>query len=149
MGNINCTRVLLGGLLAGLVLNIGEFILNGIILAEQWSALFAEFGIGQLHAGQLASSVILTFLFGIALIWMYATIRPRFGPGPKTAVIAGLTLWSTAWLLMSAMLFTVEMFSMELAVITIIWGLFEVPIAAVAGAWLYREDEGAGQDAPA
>lgn len=143
MGNVNCTRMLLGGLLAGLVLNIGESILNGIILAEQWSALFAEFGIGEFSSGQLAACVILTFLFGIALIWIYATIRPRFGPGPKTAVIAGLTLWATAWLLMSAMLFTVGMFSMELAIITIIWGLFEVPIAAIAGAWLYREDESA------
>ena len=143
MGNINCTRLLLGGLLAGFVLNIGESILNGIILAEQWSALLAEFGIGEFGAGQLASGVILTFLFGIALIWIYAVIRPRFGPGPKTAVIAGLTLWAIAWLLMSAMLFAIGLVSMELAVITIIWGLFEVPIAAVAGAWLYREDESA------
>ena len=30
MGNINLGRVVLGGLLAGLVLNVGEFLLKGI-----------------------------------------------------------------------------------------------------------------------
>ena len=34
MGKINMTRVILGGLLAGLVINIGEFILNDTILGE-------------------------------------------------------------------------------------------------------------------
>jgi hypothetical protein len=35
MGNINIGRVILGGLVAGLVLNVGEFLLNGIVLADQ------------------------------------------------------------------------------------------------------------------
>jgi hypothetical protein len=29
------------------------------------------------------------FLIGIFAIWLYAAIRPRHGPGPKTAVCAG------------------------------------------------------------
>ena len=31
---MNYGRVILGGLVAGLVLNIGEFLLNGVILAQ-------------------------------------------------------------------------------------------------------------------
>ena len=38
MTNINVGRVLLGGLVAGVVLNIGEFILNGLLLAETMRA---------------------------------------------------------------------------------------------------------------
>ena len=26
-------------------------------------------------------------------MWLYAAIRPRYGPGPKTAALAGLALW--------------------------------------------------------
>ncbi len=143
MGSINVARMLLGGLLAGLVFNIGEYVLNEVILAAQWSAFMAESGMGEFGAGQIASFVILTFLFGIVLIWIYAAIRPRFGPGPKTAVIAGLTMWAFGWLLIGAFLFTAGMYPTGLTVTTIVWGLFEVPIAAVAGAWLYREGEGA------
>ena len=35
MNRINMGRVLIGGLLAGLIINIGEFILNGILLAKR------------------------------------------------------------------------------------------------------------------
>jgi hypothetical protein len=142
MGGINVTRMILGGLLAGLVLNIGEYVLNGLILAEQLSAFMAESGMGEFGAGQMASFVILTFLLGIVLIWIYAAIRPRFGPGPKTAVIAGLTMWAIGWLLVGASFIAGGMFPTGLTVAGIVWGLFEVPIAALAGAWLYRESDG-------
>jgi len=142
MGSINFTRMLLGGLLAGLVLNIGEYILNELVLAAQWSAFMAETGMAEFGTGQLASFAIITFLFGIVLIWIYAAIRPRFGPGPKTAVIAGLTMWAIGWLLIGASFTVAEMYPTGLTIVTIVWGLFEVPIAAVAGAFFYRESEG-------
>lgn len=144
MGKINVARVLLGGLVAGLVLNIGEYILDNLVLAGQWATFVAETGRGAFGAGQIAAFIVLTFLFGIALIWIYAAIRPRFGAGPKTAVIAGLTLWAVAWLLIGAAFAAGGMVPIGLTVVTIVWGLFEAPIAALAGAWLYQEREAAG-----
>ena len=141
MGKINVMRVLLGGLLAGLVLNIGEYLLNRIVLAEQWSGSGADSELAEFGVGQMASGVIIMFVFGIALMWIYAAIRPRFGAGPKTAVIAGLTMWSIAWLLTGASFITVGIFPVGQMVVSIIWGLFEVPMAALAGAWLYREGD--------
>jgi len=41
MSNVNTGRVVLGGLLAGLVLNIGEFVLNEIVLGSQMKTWFA------------------------------------------------------------------------------------------------------------
>ncbi|MGI9334266.1 MAG: hypothetical protein ACR2RL_14045 [Gammaproteobacteria bacterium] len=143
MGGINVRRVLLGGLLAGLVLNIGEYVLNEVVLAEQWATFMAESEMAPFGVRQMTLFAILTFLFGIVLIWIYAAIRPRFGPGPKTAVIAGLTMWAIGWLLIGASLATTGAYPTGLTVVTIVWGLFEAPIAAVAGACVYREGEGA------
>ena len=42
MNNINFKRVVLGGLVAGLILNIGEFLLNDIVLGTQTKAFMAE-----------------------------------------------------------------------------------------------------------
>lgn len=42
MNNINLGRVILGGLLAGLVLNIGEFVLNDFVLGSQMKQFMAE-----------------------------------------------------------------------------------------------------------
>lgn len=142
MANINLTRVVLGGLLSGLLLNIGEFILNEIVLEDQWATFRAASGMDAFSTAQVLSLVVITFLFGIALIWIYAAIRPRFGPGPKTAVIAGLTMWVIAWLLIGLSYFAAGLSPAGLTFATIAWGIFEAPLAAIAGAWLYRESEG-------
>ena len=139
MGGINIGRVILGGLLAGLVLNVGEFVLNEVVLAAQWEAYMAEAGLPEFGAGQAAVFIVVTFLFGIVLVWVYAAIRPRFGPGPKAAVIAGLTLWSIGWLLFGVSFAASGLFPVGLSLAPIPWGLVEVPLAALAGAWLYRE----------
>lgn len=44
MGKINLARVLLGGLLAGVVVNIFEFVTNGVVLASQWEASMKALG---------------------------------------------------------------------------------------------------------
>lgn len=141
MSTINVSRMLLGGLIAGFVINAGEGVLNEVILAEQWSAFMAESGMKPFGTGQIVSFVVLTFLFGIVLNWIYVAIRPRFGPGPKTAVIAGLTMWVIGWFIIGTYFIVAGMYPLGITAVTIVWGLFEIPIAAVAGAWLYREGE--------
>ena len=143
MDNINIRRVLLGGLLAGLVICFGEFILGWVILGGQWAEVLAEAGMGEFGGGQEASFLIVAILYGIALMWIYAAIWPRFGPGPKTAVVAGLTLWVVAWLLVCAYVIVIGVFPASLLIAAIVWGLFELPAAAVAGAWLYQESDAA------
>lgn len=89
MGRINLKGVLLAGLIAGLVLNVFDFLMYGVVLAADMEA--AMQAIGKTMEGQpIWLYVVLDFLFGIWTVWLYAMIRPRYGPGPRTAVIAGL-----------------------------------------------------------
>ena len=142
MAKINLWRVLIGGLVAGLIINAGEIVLNGLILGNQWNALRAAYGLADLTIGQLIAGVIITFTYGIVLIWIYAAIRPCFGPGPRTAVIAGLAFWVIAYVLFLLSMFNGGLVSAEIAITSIVWGVIEAPVAAVAGAWLYQEGEG-------
>jgi hydroxyacylglutathione hydrolase len=41
---------------------------------------------------------VTTIPLGLLLAWLYAAIRPRFGPGPATALRAGGFLWVATWL---------------------------------------------------
>ena len=71
-------------------------------------------------------------------IWLHAAIRPRYGPGPKTAAIAGLVLWfilSLADVVWGALLSLPISF---LATSSAIWLVLMVG-ATVVGAWLYKE----------
>lgn len=139
MGKINWGRVIGGGLVAGLVISIGEFVLNEPILGEQWAAAVESLGLPPMGGQAIATFVIGAFLLGIAAVWLYAAIRPRFGPGPKTAVCAGLTVWFFSYLYVSLGMMGMNLFPTNLLVIGTLWGLVEIPLATLLGASLYKE----------
>jgi len=139
MEKINLKTVLLGGLLAGLVMNIGEFVLNGLVIGEAWMEWAKSMNLPEMAGNVIIFYVIWSFLTGIALVWLYAAIRPRFGAGIRTAVYAGLFIWVTMWVLGFGSMLIQGVFPNDLILISIVWGLFEVPLASVAGAYLYKE----------
>ena len=138
MGNINMARVILGGLVAGLVINIGEFLLNGMVLADQMKTFMTQHNFTE-PKNFIAIAVALTFVLGIVIVLGYACIRPRFGPGVKTAIIAGLFAWFGIYFysgIINGVLFGIPMNTM---IMVIVWGLVEFCLGAIAGAWLYKE----------
>lgn len=139
MGKIDTTRVIVGGLVAGVVLNIGEFILNGVLLRERWETAMEGLGMDVYTGADIMVMVVMTLLLGILLVWMYAAMRPRFGPGPKTAVIAAFAAWVLVYVWPFMWNSLTGLFPSDLLLISSVWGLFELPIGTVAGAWLYRE----------
>jgi hypothetical protein len=140
MGRINVGRVILGGLLAGLIINVAESILNMAIMAESWELAMRELNVPPVSGGTIAVYMVVGFLLGIVAVWIYAAIRPRFGPGPKSAVLAGLIVWllAYAWRLLDIGL--TGLFDPGLLALPAAWGLVEVVVATLAGAWLYREE---------
>jgi hypothetical protein len=146
MGRINWGRVVLGGLVAGLILNVGESILNMVVFADVWEGALQEMGVEQASGAWIAVFMVLGFVGGIILACLYAAMRPRFGAGPKTALIAGGVMWFLAWFWPSitmAPLF-VQFLSTSTMVLGLILTLIEVELAALAAGWLYREGAAAG-----
>jgi hypothetical protein len=141
MGKINYSRVLLGGLLAGIIINIVEFVLNGLVFQEEWTAALAALGKSQpTGLGPTAFLTMWGFLVGMAAVWLYAAIRPRFGPGPKTALYAGLATWVLAYLSAALAGAPLGLFPRSLMVIASAVGIVEAVAATMAGAWIYREE---------
>ncbi len=139
MSQINSGRVLLGGLVAGLVLNIGEFLLNGVLFGKEMEDIFRSFNVPPPGGSFFVAAILLTFALGVFIVWLYALIRARMGPGPKTAIIAAVILWFSVYVytgILNTLLFRTPL---KLVVIGIVWGLAEYILAALVGGWLYRE----------
>ena len=139
MNRINFGRVVLGGLLAGLVLNIGEFLLNDKVLGTQMKDFMTRHNFPEPSGSFIGLAVGLTFVMGIVLVLGYACIRTRLGPGVKTAIVAGLFGWFAVFFysgIINNVLFGIPTNTMLMVVV---WGLFEYVLAAIAGAWLYKE----------
>lgn len=140
MGRINLSRVILGGLVAGLVIDICEGVLNGMVLADQWGAVMTS--LNRPVTPSLKTMVALNiwgFAAGILTIWIYAAIRPRFGAGPKTAMIAGLTMWAAAFALATAVPVFLHIYPVGLALTSVGIEIVEMLLAATAGAYFYKE----------
>lgn len=139
MGRINWARVILGGLLAGVVINIVETI-NGFILEEEWKAAMEALGKStEFSAAMMVFYIAFGFGYGIFAVWLYAAIRPRFGPGPKTAVWAGLAVFFIGYLTFSATFSSMGLFPTRLLIISTVVGFVEIILATLLGAWMYKE----------
>jgi hypothetical protein len=144
MGKINTGRVILGGLVAGLVMNASEAFLHAGVLAadgakllEDWKRLGLEMDI---RPSLLFWLIGITFLLGILAVWTYAAIRPRFGPGPRTALYAGLAVWAMSYLYAGVYIDAgIVVYPAKLTWLPVAWGLVEIPLATLLGAWVYRE----------
>jgi hypothetical protein len=131
-------RVVAGGLLAGVLYNGGGITLAILLNLE---STFARLGVepslasGSLHLG-------IRFGLGIVSVFLYAGIRPRFGAGPNTAVLAGVLMWLTAYVPWILVMHELGVFSGSQATIAIAWGLLDACIATLAGALVYWEEPG-------
>jgi hypothetical protein len=141
MGKISVCRVIGGGLLAGLVINVCEFLVNGMWLAAEWEAAMRALGIsGAAGPAMMAINIVWGLVIGIFAVWLYAAMRPRFGAGPKTASIAALATWFPAYVLAMVPPAVMGMFPVRLMGIAIVVGLVEVMVGTQLGAYIYKEE---------
>lgn len=140
---INTNKVLLGGFVAGVVINVIDFVVNVYVLAARNKAEMDAFKPGlsdQMMSGSsVASYIIMDFVLGFALVWTYAAIRPRFGPGLRTATYAAILFW------LLALIFTSGFRQMGIMSSGLWWtyaliGLVNFYLASWAGAKLYSEN---------
>jgi hypothetical protein len=137
MGRINVKSVIVGGLVAGLVLNVIDYLVYGVWLAPE---LAQQQKPGQPSMDSLIPLfVLLDFVYGIALVQLYAAIRPRFGAGPATAVKAGIFVWVIAALLHAIGEAPMGLMPQRLYTIGTVVALIAFPLAATAGARFYKE----------
>lgn len=141
MSQISVGGVVKGGLAAGVVMNISEFVLNVPVAGEQMNAELAARNLPPVATNQIAVFVVLTFVLGLLTVWLYAAIRPRFGAGPKTAITAGIFMWSVTYLNVSITFGVLGINSMELVVLSIVWTLIEMIVASSVGGYFYKEEE--------
>jgi len=140
---INTSKVLVGGIAAGVVMNIIDFISYKFILGARMMAESEAFKPGMSQAmmtsSAMISNIVMDLVLGILLVWTYAAIRPRFGPGMKTATYVAVLFWILAGIFLSGYLH-MGMMSSGLWWTFAFIGLVNFWVSAWVGARLYSED---------
>jgi len=144
---INAPRALLGGITAGATRIAGQGLLDSALLTAFHGSAGAR--LDPSFARALTSStgtvgiMTIQLLLGIATVFLYAAMRPRFGGGSRTAIGAGLATWAAAAALWSV---TVMLHLVPwMAYLTRVAVALPISlVAALAGARLYRELDATG-----
>jgi hypothetical protein len=139
---MNLGRIVIGGLLAGLLLNIGEAVLHGVVLASATEAALTALGHPPIASGtNIAALVLLTFVQGVVGVWLYAALIPRFTPGFASGVFAGLVVWFLSAVYAGVYLHAgfAGLFPVNVVWLPVAWEFVEYPLAIAIGTTLYRE----------
>ncbi len=142
MAAIHTGRVIVGGLIAGVVFSVLDMVTNTVILADEMSANLTRLNLNPAdmqRASVAVAWVLADFLLGFLIVWTYAAIRPRFGPGPRTAMLAGFVIFAGVTFVLFG--FTaMGVFTSSLFVKSAIAALVTTLVGSVAGGWAYREE---------
>jgi len=133
---MNWSRVLLCGLLAGIVWIILGSIVTAL-LGRDFAAL-PHNRLGTPTPGFILLNIVMDVLEGISILWLYAAIRPRFGPGAKTAIIAAFAWWVIVSL-GDATWCSFGFFPASTVVPLMVGTLPALVLATIIGARFYRE----------
>ena len=126
---------MVGGLAAGLIVNVFEYGGHRVLLDAAWTAAFRA--LGKKPAGW-STFIPANFEVGIIMVWLYARLRPRYGGGPKTALRSGLAVWVVFWVIPMMAMMPLDLFPNYLLFLVIALGLVDANLAVLLGAWLYE-----------
>ena len=135
MTKLSWGRIAIGGVVAGLVWTLLSVLLLGVVGRAFMATLLdgARAPAGNVQLFMFAANLAA----GVWATWLYAAIRAHYGPGLKTAAIAGVGWWlivsmqSAKWVALG----TVPINSV------IAPGAITLPaiiLAALAGGWCYE-----------
>ncbi len=135
---MNIARIVLGGVIAGVIIDVIETIVHRFLFRS-----YQELGREPIAMSGALRIWIIGVVFGIAVAWLYAAIRPRYGAGPKTAVVAGIYLWIVAGLLVRLGFAPLLQWGTRLMVIGIVTNLVAYVVAGLVAGYLYKEEAAA------
>jgi hypothetical protein len=99
ISRISGARVVVGGLIAGVIHYALTGVINGVILRQQLEGWIGSAG-GVLHPRTPAVSMslwaVMSLCYGLIGIWWYGGMRTRLGAGLSTALLVGVALWTVA-----------------------------------------------------
>ena len=140
MSNTNYGALIRSGLVAAVAFVIVEFLLEGAVSLAGFNeaALLREMYPDlqfESVAFQFANVLQLVVLMIFAM-WLYSALTPRFGAGPRCALVVSFALWFM-YLMFATSFARLGVLPMNIAVASLLFNLIEIPAAVLAGSNVY------------
>jgi hypothetical protein len=140
MGKINVGRLILGGIVAGIAIDLLDYFVDGVWLAQRWA---------DWNGPAWPARILADPDYPVQRDWTSDRARGRLGlcgdpaairRGHQNGDFAGLAVWILTVLFPNlAFMHVAHLFSNHLTLYTTLGGLVEAVFGTVAGASVYRE----------
>jgi small-conductance mechanosensitive channel len=143
MTDINYPRVAIGGLAAGVVANVCDFITNNFLIADDMQRMVVRLNLDRNAVASTSVGItwmVVDFIYALLIVWTYAAIRPRLGPGKYTAIAAGMVPYLSS----TAVLFgfhAMGIFAADAFMKSVALSFITTVLASLTGGYLYKENE--------
>lgn len=125
--------LVVGGLVSGLVIVIGEVALNLWLLADEWAGVLARFQMPAPTAAVALQGVLKLLVLGFFTTWLAVKLEPAFANRTRAAITAGLVVWFLVWAWVQWGMYLAGYVTGQIALVTVLWGVVELPVAAWLG----------------
>ncbi|HKX59271.1 MAG TPA: hypothetical protein VJN00_07890 [Steroidobacteraceae bacterium] len=141
MSNVNWGKFVLGALIVTVICFVSDGFLHQKVVQDQWMAVYEALATrAPEHAGwTMIWFVVFEAGRGFLTMYTYVLLRPRLGPGAKTATWAGVVAWVAFSLTGPAQFIPLGFYSESLWFTVAIYQLVFSIVAAIAGAAPYGE----------
>lgn len=139
--SINWIRLIIGGLIASVILFVTDGFFHERVVAADWTAVYHGLGVTEPRHNAMGLVYFAIFELGrgfLSLV-LYVLMRPCCQPGPKTAVLAGILAWVAFSVAGPAQFIPLGFFSNALWLKVGAFQLITSVLAAIAGAWVYKD----------
>jgi hypothetical protein len=141
MSDVNWGKFILGALIVAAICFVSDGFLHQRVVTEQWQAVMDALGATTPDHGGLSMIWFIVFEAGRGFLamYVYVLLRPRLGPGVKTATWAGVVTWVAFSLTGPAQFIPLGFYSESLWITVALYQLVFTIIAAIMGAAPYSE----------
>jgi hypothetical protein len=144
MLRINWIRLIVGGLIASVILFFTDGFFHERIVGADWAAVYHALGVAEPHHNAMGLVYFAIFELGRGFVslLLYVLMRPFCTPGPKTAALAGIVAWIAFSVTGPAQFVPLGFFSHALWAKVAAFQFITSIIAAIAGAFIYKDANG-------
>ena len=138
---MNTGRIFLGGIAGGVAFNAVSMAINIAALGDRYALLQSqEVFRKEPRLPFVPLWLLAIFLVSIGLVWLYAAARQRLGPGPRTAMMIGLTVGLIAGVPHPMAQYAWSYQGGFVSLFQAIEFVAGCTAATLVGAWVYKED---------
>jgi hypothetical protein len=142
MKNLNIVRLLLAGLVSGLIIYGFEAVTNTVILGHDWQ-MWSAFAVRVFIMPSEGLSLVLWGVQALIAGWVgtlvFAAIKDWVGMRQRAAYISGLIVWATGWLGLSFDNLAVGVVPAKMVFDNLLAALFGCLIGQMVASLIYRD----------